>query len=82
MTSKKNLLLKIRKDIEYIYDTGKLGDLTRSEASEVLDIYGNYLIMNKTAETIQKAVANWYKKYHFIAVSEVGIGWRIALINI
>ncbi|MBR2870123.1 MAG: hypothetical protein IKB98_01905 [Clostridia bacterium] len=78
MATKRDLLLHIKHDIEDMYETGRLGNLTPCEANTILDIYSNYLIMNKAGETIQKAVANWYRKYNFIVVSEVGIGWRIA----
>ena len=78
MANKRDLLLHIKHDIEDMYETGRLGNLTPQEANEVLYIYSNYLIMNKAGETISVKVANWYKQYNFIVVSEVGIGWRIA----
>ena len=78
MALKRDLLLKIKHDIENIYDTGNLGDLTPQQANEVLYIFSDYLLMNKAGETIQSSVANWYRKYNFIVVSEQGIGWRIA----
>ena len=78
MALKRDLLLNIRKDIEDMYDTGRLGNLTPQELNEVLYIYANYLIMNKVGETISMKVANWYKQYSCIVVSEYGIGWRVA----
>ena len=78
MALKRDLLLQVKHNIEDMFETGHLGKLTPCEANTILDIYSNYLIMNKTGETIQEAVANWYRKYDFIVVSEVGIGWRIA----
>ena len=77
MATKRDLLLKIKHDIENMYDTGRLGNLTPQQASEILSVYADYLIMDKTAETIQKSVADYYKQYHFIVVSDHGIGWRI-----
>ncbi len=82
MATKTSLLLHIRKDIEEMYETGVLGDLTPQQVSEILSIYANDILMNKAGETIQEAVANWYRKYDFIVVSEVGIGWRIAFKHI
>lgn len=78
MATKRDLLLHIKHDIEDMYEAGRLGNLTPCEANTILDIYSNCLIMNKAGETTQKAVANWYSKYDFIVVSEIGIGWRIA----
>ena len=78
MATKRDLLLHIKHDIEDMFDTGRLGNLTPQQANEVLYIYSNDILMNKTGETIQEAVANWYRKYNFIVVSERGIGWRIA----
>lgn len=77
MATKRDLLLHIKHDIEDMYETGRLGNLTPQQANEVLSVYADYLIMNKTAETIQKSVADYYKQYDFIVVSEHGIGWRI-----
>lgn len=82
MATKRELLLHIKHDIEEMYETGRLGNLTPQQASEVLCIYANDILMNKTGETIQEAVANWYRQYNFIIVSEHGIGWRIAFKNI
>lgn len=82
MATKRDLLLHIKHDIEDMYETGRLGNLTPQEVNEVLYIYSNYLIMNKTGETISKKVADWYKQYNFIVVSEHGIGWRIAFMPI
>lgn len=78
MATKRDLLLHIKHDIEDMYETGRLGNLTPQQASEVLSIYSDNILMNKAGETIQEAVANWYKQYDFIVVSERGIGWRIA----
>jgi hypothetical protein len=79
MATKRDLLLHIKHDIEYIYNTGDLGDLTQQQVGEILYIYANHLIMNEAGETIQKRVADFYRNYNFIVVSECGIGWRIAL---
>lgn len=82
MATKRDLLLQIKHDIEKMYDTGRLGNLTPQQASEILSVYADYLIMNKTAETIQKSVADYYKQFNFIVVSERGIGWQIKFKNI
>jgi len=77
MANKRDLLLQIKHDIEYIYNTGNLGGLTPQQANEVLDIYSNYLLMNKAGETIQQAVANWYKRYAWVVVEQHGVGWLV-----
>ena len=77
MATKRDLLLHIKHDIEDMFETGRLGDLTPSEANAVLDIYSNCLLMNKAGETIQQAVANWYKRYAWVVVEQHGVGWLI-----
>ena len=75
--NKKNDLLTIRKEIENMFETGCLGDLTPQEANEILYIYANDILMNKVGETISKKVATFYNQYDFMNVVERGIGWRI-----
>lgn len=74
---KRNNLLQIKNDIEMQFEN-KSKNITPCELNAVVYIFNEYLIMDKVGETIQEAVANWYRKYDFIVVSERGIGWRIA----
>ena len=76
--NKKNDLLIIKKDIEEMYETGVLGNLSPQQVSEILYIFANDILMNKVGETIQKQVADYYKQYAFISVVERGIGWCIS----
>lgn len=75
---KRNDLSIIRKDIEEMYGTGRLGNLTPQQVSEILSIFADDILMKKVGETIQEAVAQFYQKYPFIAVYKHGVGFVIA----
>lgn len=75
---KKENLLKIKEDLEKMYNGEKTLSLSCAELSEALRVFADCLIMDKRAETIMTAVANYYKQFKFISVCSCGIGWSIA----
>lgn len=75
MKTKRNNLLILKDAIESEIEKAKMPLAT---IRSILSIFGDCLIMDKNGETIQKEVADYFKKYNFINVTENGIGWTIA----
>ena len=74
MATKKQLLLQIKIDIEETIEGRTLPQETTLEIQEGF----NDLIADKSFETINSSVKDFYVKYKWICVIANGIGWRIA----